>query len=376
MKLPIRLAVALLVILAAADAGAEPVRHLDRIPVDPAMMKTTPRDRLGDISSHTIYLNRCTGGCSIGVGSESAMNNTSSIFGQAIQISEFKYSDDEWDQLVQCVKETYADFNVKIVTERPTSGSYWMSVAAGTSDDAGIGGQGILGVSPWLQQCPEPVYNETITYTFINDQFMDHDVNEWCWVVAQETAHSFGLDHEALAGDPMTYIGLGQLPTPRHDFADQDAPCGAFSANDDGCSCLGTTQNSYQQLLEIFGPSCLVDEDCGDAGEGFVCAGGSCLPGPGVEGGLGTTCENSEECLSGHCTQSSNEGNYCTESCAPGGTDCPAGFDCLENGSSGVCWPQNSGGGGCCSAAGETPTGPIALGFLAGLLLIRRRRAR
>ncbi|HLL20484.1 MAG TPA: MYXO-CTERM sorting domain-containing protein, partial [Kofleriaceae bacterium] len=53
---------------------------------------------------------------------------------------------------------------------------------------------------------------------------------------------------------------------------------------------------------------------------------------------------------------------------------CPAGFECLDAGGQGACWPEDAGdGGGCCDASGSgAPTALFGLGFVA--LVLRRRR--
>ncbi|HLU65751.1 MAG TPA: Ig-like domain-containing protein, partial [Kofleriaceae bacterium] len=73
-------------------------------------------------------------------------------------------------------------------------------------------------------------------------------IPEICWTVAQETAHGFGLDHEYLCEDPMTYR------TDCSDtkwFRDIDAPCGEGGPR--SCSCGGSTQNSYRMISDHFG---------------------------------------------------------------------------------------------------------------------------
>jgi hypothetical protein len=262
MKLQSSLGIAVVVGLAfgSSVASAEGVREprIERIQPAPGMMSTTPIEAATPeaIQSHTLFLNRCPGGCTITSGNESAVNNTSSIQGNGVSnYSEFSYGEARWQQVLQCVRETYAPFNVNVVDTRPTSGVYWMTIVAGTSSQFGGLQQGVLGVSPYSFQCPAPLQNNTITFAFVNDPFADNDVNEMCWIIAQETAHSFGLDHEALRNDPMTYIDIGSLPAERHEFKNQVAACGAYQANDDGCACPGSTQNSYARILGIFGPS-------------------------------------------------------------------------------------------------------------------------
>jgi hypothetical protein len=68
-------------------------------------------------------------------------------------------------------------------------------------------------------------------------------------VVGQESAHAWGLDHEYKCDDPMTYLNwCGNVQ-----FQDGDYPCGEYSER--ACSCGGATQNSYQHIMGIFGPS-------------------------------------------------------------------------------------------------------------------------
>ena len=82
------------------------------------------------------------------------------------------------------------------------------------------------------------------------------------------------------------------------------------------------------------------------------------------------------QCSSGQCA-SDGTSMYCVEPCTVG--QCPMGFGCtITSGTMGVCWPgyndgSGSSGGGCDS--GGAP-GLFGLSALAGLLALRRRRAR
>src|SRR6185503_16308159 len=97
------------------------------------------------------------------------------------------------------------------------------------------------GVSPF--SCG--VINNAITFSFAN--IYQGYIPEICWTVAQESAHAFGLDHEYLCEDPMTY---------RYDcddrkwFRDVDAPCGEYGGRE--CSCGGQTQNSFASIRAEF----------------------------------------------------------------------------------------------------------------------------
>jgi hypothetical protein len=128
--------------------------------------------------------------------------------------------------------------------------------------------------------------------------------------------------------------------------------------------------------------SCSGNDDC-DSGQ--VCGHqGTCIPGPGTPGGVGSTCTSGADCDSGVCGQVGNE-MKCTNSCDPGASTCPDGFDCLAtSGTEGACWPSAGGGGdddtGPCSVAigrrgADGAGGSLALLVLVGgVVAVRRRR--
>jgi len=195
--------------------------------------------------SRLIYLNNCiaTGGCTIRPGFESSINDTSSIIEQTANITQFNHPE-VWDAIVECVRETYAPFNISVTDQNPGNVPHWENVVAGSPTEAGMQ-NGVGGVSPYdFGNCS--IISNSITYTFAN--IYQGDIGEICWTVAQETAHSFGLDHEYLQADPMTYIPGG---TKR--FQNVAAQCGENGPR--ACNCPWTTQNSVQILTDIFGPA-------------------------------------------------------------------------------------------------------------------------
>ncbi len=406
------------------------------------------------VSSNVIYLNNCKpNGCQVSPGNENSAMNRSSIPNQPSTVQAFAYSDAVWDQVVQCVRETYAPFNVQIVTERPTTAGYHMAIAAGRPQDVQMQ-SGVGGVSPFT--CG--FINGGISFSFAN--IYGPDVDEICWTIAQETAHSWGLDHKFDNKDPMTYLQSGPS---RKQFQNMAGPCGEFQAR--GCSCGGSQMNSYQAILSTFGPSgpptpptvtitapangatvdagfpvradimdmqgvsraelyvdnqkiatimaapwvfnapatlsqgnhlvkvvgydiggaageatvtatighpCDDDHACSDATN--ACVDGRCVPGTGVDGGLGTMCTDNAQCASGQCASDAEGNKYCVEACNPEGDGCPGDFGCIQAGTGGVCWPGAGGGGGCSST--DANSGVIFLGFGLGALLITRRRSR
>ena len=199
--------------------------------------------------SHVIYLNNCKpGGCVMKPGYDNATTNTSSIPDTTSTISPYSGSDATWQQVVTCIKQTYADFDVDIVTERPTSGNYHMAIVAGTPGQVQMS-NGVMGVSPF--SCG--YIGNAVSYTFAN--LAPSNVAELCWTVAQETAHSWGLDHKYDNRDPMTYLSGG--PTTKR-FQNEAGSCGEYSARQCQCNYASTgssKMNSYQLIMSTFGSS-------------------------------------------------------------------------------------------------------------------------
>jgi hypothetical protein len=119
----------------------------------------------------------------------------------------------------------------------------------------------------------------------------------------------------------------------------------------------------------IIGKPCTKPADC--PLETDTCVGGRCVPGSGVQGGLGTGCTDNGMCASGQCASDGTD-QLCVEPCTPGGSECPSGYSCIETGAEmGVCWPGGDSGG--CAAGGSG--GPVLLGLVFGALLVSRRRS-
>jgi hypothetical protein len=413
---------------------------------------------------HIIYLNRCVGGCTLHAGNNNSTTDTSSIISGTSQLSQYSGSTTQWNQIVQCVKQTYAPFNVQIVTDRPPSGTnYHMAIVAGYASEAGEQ-NGVLGVSPF--SCG--YIKNSISFSFANEE--PSNIDDICWTVSQETAHSWGLDHKFDNRDPMTYLSTG--PTMKT-FQNQAGSCGEYQARQCQCTYQGTgssAMNSYALIMATFGSSapdttkptvsitdpangaivmpgfpihvdanddtavdhvelkidgqsigtstsapyfwnapttltgdthhievtaydlagntatdsadvsypvaCHGDTDCDN---GMVCNNGQCVAGPGMQGGLGSTCTMNSDCASNQCADDGQGHQYCVDTCDPTASTCPSNFSCLDTGAGhGVCWPgggDNGGNSGGCNAGGGSGA-PVLLGLGLGAMLITRRRRR
>lgn len=188
-----------------------------------------------------IYLNRCAGTCTLSPGPEDSRTNTSSIIQSTVSIPPFAYGDASWQALVECVRELYAPFDIEITDVDPGNTPHFEAIVAGNPGDAGFPSY-VGGVAPF--GCD--IIPNSITYSFAG--VWGNEPRIICEVVAQETAHGFGLDHEYHCPDPMTYLtDCGDKY-----FRDFDAACGENQPA--ACDCNRETQNSYQLLLAAFGP--------------------------------------------------------------------------------------------------------------------------
>jgi Bacterial Ig domain len=203
------------------------------------------------VSSHVLFLNNCkTASCTLTPGSNDSRTNKSTVAEKTGTLAAFPYSDAVWNQVVDCVKATYAPFNLQIVTTEPSPGtSYFEEMVGGQcsdimNPDPDYCSSGSLGISPFTGG----VINNAISFTFAAKSYYATDsVNRLCWTIAQESAHAFGLDHEYLKTDPMTYLDGGE---PKR-FQNVDAPCGTNAVAT--CYSGASTQNSVAMLRQIVG---------------------------------------------------------------------------------------------------------------------------
>jgi MYXO-CTERM domain-containing protein len=145
---------------------------------------------------------------------------------------------------MSCVRETFAPFDIQITDVKPSdlTTPHFLHLVGGKPTELHPDYQGAGGVAPF--DCGE--IPNAITYTF--DVYGPSPLS-LCWTASQEIAHAFGLEHEFLQKDPMTYLS-GDEPKR---FRDVDAPCGEYEVAS-RCQCKSTPQNSYRHIVGMFGP--------------------------------------------------------------------------------------------------------------------------
>lgn len=158
------------------------------------------------------------------------------------------YAGATWQELLDCVREKFARYDVTITDRRPV-GAYseivvtnaWGSSILGLSN--AIGGIAPLGACRVVPQAVgfvfQPVY----------DRPGYGGVAGACEAVAHELAHTLSLSHEQLAADLMSYSPAN----PAKRFQDANAACGVSAQAPEACTCGAATQNSHRQLLSMVG---------------------------------------------------------------------------------------------------------------------------
>jgi len=249
---------------AAADGTATPpVRGVTQVKVMPA---TAFVQDAAEPISHVIYLNRCKGGCMItSSDTNSAAGQQSAIpeqpRGTMVKISEFAFDDTMWNDVVTCVKEIYSPYNVQIVTDDPGKDViHHEAIVAGTPDELQIPppAPGAIVLGKAAVNDDHSAKNNDISWCFANAFTLyptrELQVQEMCATIGQETAHSWGLDHQFNCLDPMTYL---EPCGGQRFFRNTYDRCGTYNAGDcncdGGCKNAGPTQNSHLAILGVFG---------------------------------------------------------------------------------------------------------------------------
>lgn len=196
--------------------------------------------------SKVIYLNK--NGVTLQPGTNDSRTNRSTLATQATTLPAWNVSATTWTATVNCMKELFAPFNVVVTETDPgTTTPHMEAVFGGSPTQLGMPNN-VAGVSPFTTDCS--VIENSIVFTFTN--VIPADARLACEIMAQEVAHSYGLDHELLASDPMTYLDY----TGNRTFKNQTASCGEDIARP--CGINGSTcranQNSVTLLTERLGP--------------------------------------------------------------------------------------------------------------------------
>ncbi|MCA9699912.1 MAG: hypothetical protein KC431_20470 [Myxococcales bacterium] len=148
--------------------------------------------------------------------------------------------------LMDAVKADWAPFNMAVVSTRPANGPYTMCMTGPGNHPFG---NNVLGIAPL--DCNNNMPNNIVfAFHSANDGF---GANTQATTISQEVAHAYGLEHVGATSDIMNPYNAGGNPS----FTDT---CINIQGNPDiVCNgqhlahCSSGKQNSYQELLSMFG---------------------------------------------------------------------------------------------------------------------------
>jgi MYXO-CTERM domain-containing protein len=196
--------------------------------------------------NHILYLNRCRGGLTITHSNQNDSTNNQSTVGGGT-FPEYPFGDASWNEVVSQTRTLFEPYGITVTDEDPSPAPHDEAIVCGTPGVIGLP-NGVGGVAPFsCGQIPN-----AITFTFA--AVYGGDEQQIVATVGQEAAHAWGLEHLLSCNDPMTYLN-----SPWSDegscwpksFQDKDTQCGEY--NPRACDCGGSTQNSHQHILNMFG---------------------------------------------------------------------------------------------------------------------------
>jgi uncharacterized protein (TIGR03382 family) len=211
------------------------------VPSDRLVDPVDPQEG-GHPDPHILFLQRCSGGLELMPGDNDSIANTSTIVVAPSTLPDYPFGNESWQEVFTHTRAIFAPFNIEITDEDPGEVDHDEAVVCGDGSEIGVSAGGIAPFSPDCSIIPN-----AISFTF--PVVLGNNPRLIAEVIAQEAAHVWGLDHAFLCEDPMTYLsGCGDKT-----FQDIDAECGEFEPRP--CACGDPTQNSYQHILEAFGPA-------------------------------------------------------------------------------------------------------------------------
>ncbi len=160
-----------------------------------------------------------------------------------------------WPYIVDCVKQQYRTYNIKITETEPTSGNYIEAVVGGNGASTGwSSNSGILGVASADNFCG--VTERGIAFSFSTNHLGIQKANdELCATIAHEVGHLLALEHEVASADTMSYVPFASVN--QKSFTSSNSQCGTDAQNTNNCSCstsgAGQVTNSAMRLSQFVG---------------------------------------------------------------------------------------------------------------------------
>ncbi len=158
----------------------------------------------------------------------------------------------ERQSVMDAVEADWAPFNMIVTNTRPVGSNYTMCMTGPGNHPFG---NGVLGIAPL--DCNDGNPNN-IVFAFHSAGQLGGGLgaNTQATTISQEVAHAYGLEHVSSAADIMNPYSVGGNPSFTNtciaiDDGGQGIVCGAQHQE----FCGGSQQNSYMELMGLFGAS-------------------------------------------------------------------------------------------------------------------------
>lgn len=172
--------------------------------------------------------------------------NVTAIAELATTLEPFGGDPAERASVLQSVRADFAPFDVRVVDERPSTGDYVMVVVTPTNPF----GDGVTGVA--VDDCGDAAGQRDVVFAFFRSgQAPANDVGT---TIAQEVAHSIGLEHVDDAADVMYPIAAGFDPYFNDDCLALSSASGCPAQHEVFCE-QPDHQNAFAELMARFGPA-------------------------------------------------------------------------------------------------------------------------
>ncbi len=209
----------------------------------------------GPQARRTLFVNRHGGSFGPGLRTDSTLNTVAAIEITSGVIPPMAGSDTDWALLLDCVRERFRNHNIDVVDiEPPSTETYAEVIVGGTQLDINYSpDHGVGGVASNDVFCA--VGEKAIAFAFgTGFDLADASDRQWlCVATAHEAGHLYGLEHEVVPADIMSYENPNLFAK---EFVDAESPCGEFVGAPNPCFCSqNATQNSRLKLDDLLGPN-------------------------------------------------------------------------------------------------------------------------